>query len=147
MSNDGGVSTDGGDGTEARRPISAACLDEYGTATEAVVTVVSAIEGIDPRELPPLRTFLDADALDRILAPRHQDERPTVRIGFSYLDYDLVVTGDGDVSVFEPSEAERDGTTGENDAPDASRNVDTLSDASSDSDALSDSDVSSDDGE
>ncbi|WP_224332240.1 HalOD1 output domain-containing protein [Haloprofundus halobius] len=114
--------------------VSTVSLDEYGTVTEAVVTTIATIEGVTTHELPPLRTYLDADALDNLFARRRQATESKVRIGFIYLDYEVVVTGDGDLTVFELDGVERGGRVGpgvESTAA-ASRIADTVYDAPSD---------------
>ncbi|QCJ47795.1 MULTISPECIES: HalOD1 output domain-containing protein [Haloprofundus] len=91
---------------ERSRLVSSVPLDDYRTATEAVVTAVAALEETTPRGLPPLRRYLDADALENVLVPPRRDIASTVRVGFTYLDYEIVVTAGETAEIFESNETE-----------------------------------------
>lgn len=97
------------------RLVTSVRLDEFDTATEAVVTTVATIENKTPRELPPLRTYVDADALDNILTTPRRSKPSNVRVAFVYLDYEVVVIGDETVAVFEAAEDQLENGTGSTD--------------------------------
>lgn len=70
--------------------------------SEKVVSAVAEETDSDPRTLEPLYSVIDPDALDTLfetdeLGPR----RSPSRITFTYSGCEIVVTGDGSVSVSE----------------------------------------------
>ncbi|KTG09949.1 hypothetical protein AUR64_10055 [Haloprofundus marisrubri] len=86
------------------RLVTSVSLGEFDTATEAVVSTVATLENTTPRGLPPLRSYVDADALDNILQTPRQSRPSNVKVGFVYLDYEIVVTGGETVAIFEREE-------------------------------------------
>ncbi|MFB6303356.1 MAG: HalOD1 output domain-containing protein [Haloferacaceae archaeon] len=63
----------------------------------AVVRAVSAVEGVEPTDLPPLYEAVDPDALDRLV----QSIRSAGFVVFSYADYTVAVHADDVVEVYE----------------------------------------------
>lgn len=60
-------------------------IDETESASAAVLRAVSAVDGRDPRSLPPLTSVLDPDSLDDLFDARENGERRTGgRISFIY---------------------------------------------------------------
>lgn len=78
---------------------------ETGTAhvedvINKVVNKIAEVEGVDPLELtPPLYEVIDPDALCQILATTSTAGRMNGQVTFSYTGYEVVVGGDGSVSV------------------------------------------------
>lgn len=67
------------------------------TPSVAIVRRVAAREGVDPSALTPsLNDAIDADALGRFVTAESDD---TARIEFEYCGYQILVYGDGTVSV------------------------------------------------
>lgn len=64
----------------------------------ATVMAVAAAAGVEPDALPPLYDTIDPDALDDLFRSPHAI-RSDVRVSFTYAGCDVVVAGDGDVSV------------------------------------------------
>lgn len=74
--------------------------------SSTVIDAVADHEGIDPMTLePPLYEAIDPDAIDSLF-PRDANGRSpsSGRLSFSYNDYRITVTSDGDVQVTEPDE-------------------------------------------
>lgn len=67
-----------------------------------VVETVAAIEGRDPTELPSLSERCNADSLDVLVGySRNRPGMGDVTVELTYCDYDVAVSGDGTVVVFE----------------------------------------------
>lgn len=66
--------------------------------THAVAAAIAAREGVDPTDLPPLHGSIDTEAMDAVLR-----SAAGARLAFTHLGYEVTVTGDGDVSVVDPS--------------------------------------------
>ena len=81
---------------------------ELATKWEPSTRVVEAIaeaESVDPIALdPPLNAVIDLDALEDLFSPSSGVPRSSGRVEFEYDDYDVVIEGDGAVSV-EPKDA------------------------------------------
>jgi hypothetical protein len=77
-------------------------VDDNQTLSEGVVAAVAAVSNTDPAEMDPLAEAIDPDALDALFAD-HYDGTPrsTGTAQFSFFDHELVVSGDGHVSVVE----------------------------------------------
>lgn len=67
-----------------------------------IVNRIAEVEDADPLKLtPPLYEVIDPDALGRILGPTPTAGRMDGQVTFSYKGYEVVVDGDGSVSVEE----------------------------------------------
>ncbi|WP_169302377.1 HalOD1 output domain-containing protein [Halorientalis salina] len=63
---------------------------------EAVVRLVSTVDGTDPLDLPPLGRILDTDAIDAVFEPVPGSTRMTTRtLTFTYHGYTVTVEGTG----------------------------------------------------
>ena len=65
--------------------------------TEAVIGAVADEEGVSPLQLEPLATVVDPDALNALYA----DDRPGVKLEFSYHGYRVSVDVDGRLALEE----------------------------------------------
>lgn len=72
------------------------------TVTGAVVSAVSAVEGIDPLDVEPLYSKVDPDALDKLFSPM-TDGVPRHNVALSFLlhGYSVTVYSEGRVDVQE----------------------------------------------
>lgn len=70
------------------------------TVSERIISETASIEGVDPTDLPPLYNSVDPDALEQMV--ESLDETCTIK--FDYSGYSVTVTGDGSVSVEQPTE-------------------------------------------
>ena len=66
--------------------------------THAVAAALAAREGVEPTDLPPLHGSIDTEAMDAVLRSAGD-----ARLTFTHLGYEVTVTGDGDVSVVDPT--------------------------------------------
>lgn len=60
------------------------------TPVTAVVTAITAVDGCDPTDLPPLYEAIDPDALTRSFPPN--GDGGVDRLVFQYAGYDVTVT-------------------------------------------------------
>lgn len=68
--------------------------------SEGVVSAVAAVSDTDPAAMDPLAKSIDPDALDALFADRYDGTpRGTGMAKFAFLDYELVVSGEGLVTV------------------------------------------------
>lgn len=68
--------------------------------SEGVVAAVAAVSNTDPATMDPLAEAIDPDALDALFADQYDGTaRSGGRTRFSFFGHELVVTGDGLVSV------------------------------------------------
>jgi hypothetical protein len=68
--------------------------------SRTVLRAVADLEGTEPSALDePLYEAVDPDALDRIAGSGAGSARNSVEVQFEYLGYDVVVAGDGSVSL------------------------------------------------
>ncbi|GAB3664149.1 HalOD1 output domain-containing protein [Halopiger thermotolerans] len=73
----------------------------------AIISAVAEREGVDPTDIEPpeyeaLYDAINPEALDSLFAPRTDGTARTAgRVEFSYCDYHVVVTSDGDVDVYD----------------------------------------------
>lgn len=68
--------------------------------SENVVSAVAATKGMDPMALDPLIDVIDPDALDTLYARNGLGRgRSPDRIAFNYCGCEVVITGDGSVTV------------------------------------------------
>jgi hypothetical protein len=70
--------------------------------SEGVVSAVAAVSNTDPAVMEPLARSIDPDALNALFADQYDGtprESGTAR--FAFLGYELVVTGDGLVTVLD----------------------------------------------
>jgi hypothetical protein len=82
-------------------PVVQAHYSNDESASEAVIRVLAAAEGVEPTELDLLYDFVDPEALDSLLNKSvTSDGQPTV-IEFGVLDYRVVVSSDGQITVLE----------------------------------------------
>lgn len=66
----------------------------------AIVEAVAEREGVDPKELPPLGTVVDPDALkDLFRDGENLAGGSRVRVQIEYCEYAVEVTGDGSVTL------------------------------------------------
>lgn len=72
---------------------------EETTVSEEVISAVAAAKGTDPLDLDPLNDVLDPDALDSLCGDETGRSRSPDRIEFTYSGCEVVVAGDGSVSV------------------------------------------------
>lgn len=72
------------------------CDDE--PVTVAVIDAVATMAGVEPTALPPLYETIDPDALDGLFDAGSSDAR-SVRVSFSYADYEVAVEGGSSVTV------------------------------------------------
>lgn len=79
-----------------------------------VLTIVQKVadrKGIDPTEVsPPLQQRLDTDALNRLFAPTHSDERSSGQLMFTYCGHEVTVHANGDITVEDDSRSRTHGT-------------------------------------
>lgn len=70
--------------------------------SEAVVSAVAAVSDADPAAMEPLAESIDPDALDALFADRYDGTpRANGAARFAFLGYELVVSGDGLVTVLD----------------------------------------------
>lgn len=81
-----------------------------GQMSETVVTAVAEAKGVDPLDLDPLYTVIDPDALNRMFRPSVGSPPTSMELRFSMADCHVVVHGDGEVAVTQPSETEENPT-------------------------------------
>ena len=73
-----------------------AVTDEAVPPSQAVVERVVACEGVDQTELVPLYEAIEPDSLDRLVETSRRNNS-ALQIEFTYHEYDVTVTGDGEV--------------------------------------------------
>lgn len=72
-----------------------------------VIAAVAEREGVDPTDIEPpeyeaLYDAVNPEALDSLFAPRTDGtDRTTGRVEFTFCDYYIVVTSEGDVEVYD----------------------------------------------
>lgn len=67
-----------------------------------VVKMVSSLEDVPPTALDPLHDYVDPDALDRLVAPKRDGQQRTgAYAAFRFEGYDVTVSGDGQISLYE----------------------------------------------
>lgn len=79
-------------------PIARRDIAGDATPTIAVVELVSAVSETSQTDLPPLHEAVDPDALDAVF--RHHEVGKVV---FPYCDFAVVVSADGQLSLYEPA--------------------------------------------
>lgn len=69
--------------------------------THRILSTIANEEGVDPIHLdPPLYDVIDGGLLDALLeSNRDCDDEQTLRVEFTYHEYDVVVESDGTFSV------------------------------------------------
>lgn len=60
----------------------------------AVVAIVSTVLGREPRDLTPLHTVVETDALDELATPSSPGQRACDRISFQYEGFEITVTNE-----------------------------------------------------
>ncbi|WP_166035422.1 HalOD1 output domain-containing protein [Halorussus pelagicus] len=77
-------------------------LEGDQTPSEGIVAAVSSASNTDPAALKPLATTIDPDAIDALFSD-HYDGTPrgVGLVKFGYAGYEVVVNGNGCVSVLE----------------------------------------------
>lgn len=88
---------------ESRPPLARTRVGADDRPSDAVVAAVAAVTDRDPLSLPPLADAIDPDALDGLFATA---TGPGGRVAFAFAGFDVVVTGDGGVGVYESGRAE-----------------------------------------
>lgn len=78
-------------------PIARRDIAGDATPTIGVVELVSAVSGTSRTDLPPLHDVIDPDALDTVF--REYDVGSVV---FPYCGFAVVVSADGQLSLYEP---------------------------------------------
>lgn len=66
--------------------------------TSTIVEAVATVTGTDPLDLPNLREVINPDALNELFV---QSDSSKVHVRFEYAGCDVLVTGDGQISVYE----------------------------------------------
>lgn len=78
-----------------------------GQPSSAIVGALATVTNSDPRTMAPLYDSLNLDALDRLLAHSFTGPAP-FSLEFSVDGWDLVVTGGGDLLVYDDDAVEPD---------------------------------------
>lgn len=65
------------------------------SASLAVVSAVSSALGREPRNLPPLQSAIETEALDKLATKFSTDPENYGRISFGYEGLEITVTGEG----------------------------------------------------
>lgn len=89
--------------------ITKVCRD--GQISETVVTAVAEAKGVDPLSLEPLYTAIDSDALNQIFDPSVGSPPTALEVSFSVEGCQVVVQGDGEVTVTPPAANDEGPTT------------------------------------
>ena len=71
------------------------------SVSTAVIRGVSALRGCNPCSVRPLAAVLDPDALDALFAASDESGTAERRLRFTYHGYDVIVGGDGAITVSE----------------------------------------------
>lgn len=79
---------------------------QSGEISETVVTAVAEAKGVDPLDLEPLFSVVDPDALNSLFSSSVSSPPAEMQLSFSMAGCDVVVHGDGEVTVIPPSETE-----------------------------------------
>ena len=78
--------------------------DADETPTVALVRAVAAITGEHPRDLDPLPSVIDPEALDRVIThARTQSEQP-LTVSFSWAGCEITASGDGPLQIHLPAD-------------------------------------------
>ena len=91
--------TDGSGGSGPQDPMVRLDWTDFGEPSSGIVEAVSRASDERPTELPPLHDAVETDALNVLLT---EDDPPTagpVTVTFSYAQYRVTATADGDVVV------------------------------------------------
>ncbi|NEU55879.1 HalOD1 output domain-containing protein [Halorussus sp. MSC15.2] len=79
-------------------------VNEDERTSEGVVAAVAAAADADPVQMDPLAATIDPDALDALFASHHDGTpRNAGRAQFSFFGYEVVVSGEGCVTVLDPT--------------------------------------------
>lgn len=81
-----------------------------GEISETVVMTVAEAKGVDPLDLEPLYTVIDSDALNSMFRPSVGSPPATMELSFSMEGCEVVVKGNGEVTVTPPTETEESPT-------------------------------------
>lgn len=79
-----------------RQPIVRTTVSDGETLSVVVCDLMSRVTDTPIRELPPLATAIDPDALDAVFDGKTTEGS----VAFQYADHDLVVRSNGDVEVY-----------------------------------------------
>jgi hypothetical protein len=93
--------------TESARD--ATMVEDEAPSTK-VVSAIAEAKGVDPLELDPLYDYVDTDALDAIFS--QADASSSLELRFSVADYQVVVSGAGEVAVTPPTSEDDAATVG-----------------------------------
>lgn len=77
------------------------CQD--GRISETIVTAVAEAKGVDPLDLEPLYTDIDADALNQLFRPSVGSPPTSMEVRFPMAGCQVVVHADGEVVVTRPA--------------------------------------------
>ena len=75
------------------------------TPAEAVVDAVATAADRDPLELPRLYEAINPDIINKLLDGTSQSHRNGFVLGFEFLEWNILIRGDGAIFVFDPDEA------------------------------------------
>lgn len=89
--------------------------ERIGSLTCSLVEALAAAKGVEPVELDPIQTVVDADALDRTVASLRESSSRVRdgRVEFTLDGYRVEVTSEGEVAVRRAGEESRGGVTDE----------------------------------
>lgn len=86
----------------SHRTVSTYEVDDNQTLSEGVVVAVTDLLDTDPAALDPLAESIDPDALNGLFADQFDGTpRSTGTIRFSFSDHEIVVSGDGQISILD----------------------------------------------
>lgn len=71
---------------------------------EAIINTIATLEGVRPTELPPLHDSIEPMAFRLLMTHARQHVSSDFAICFSYVDWNILVRGDGTVIIGNPSE-------------------------------------------
>jgi hypothetical protein len=100
-----GTDADRTPGDHHRDPLFRSTYRDDESPSNAVVSAISTVTGVDPLELPHIYDSIDPDALDAIMeSPVVVGHHDTVDVRFRYADHDVSVRTDGTITVRAPVE-------------------------------------------
>jgi len=69
--------------------------------TETVIDAIATVSGTDPLDLPPLYEAVDPDALELIVREPNAAPTRSCFVGFTLGAWGVIVTGSGEIQVYE----------------------------------------------
>jgi hypothetical protein len=77
---------------------------QRGSVTQRIVETIAAHDGVDPTDVPvPLYDAIDPEALDSLVESYDSSQADSLVLEFAYDGRSVVVTGDGEVRVSDPT--------------------------------------------